>query len=388
MRKETPAESVESPSLYVYSRLEDAREPWRMLYDAAPVSPYQDYDYVRLWFDSLGAEFSLEPRVVVASDDAGLPVALLPLAIRRRLGLRIAEFACGRESNLNLALVRPGAPPLDFRALLIAAARISPTTVDVYFLRNQPHRFDGRENPLVFSDARLSPSGAYGGSLRFSLEGRLSSRSVKKASYRQRRLAAHGSLAFEHAAKGRRRQEIVATLCAQKTARLSRLGGANPYATGAMRRFLNSLAERELLEAHAMTIDDDIVATYVGLARQSRFCVLANSFDEDSAAARFSPGEALLNALLDNLWRRGFADFDLGVGEAQYKTAVCEEAIALYDTVLAVSPEGAVAASMLRASVACKRAIKQSPWLLACLQRLRQFRSGTGGDSLTLHRIR
>ena len=60
------------------------------------------------------------------SDDAGLPVALLPLAIRRRLGLRVAEFACGRESNLNLALVRPGAPPLDFRALLIAAARISP----------------------------------------------------------------------------------------------------------------------------------------------------------------------------------------------------------------------------------------------------------------------
>ena len=375
MRKETPAETVELPSLYVYSRLEDAREPWRMLYDAAPVSPYQDYDYVRLWFDSLGAELDLEPRVVVASDDAGLPVALLPLAIRRRLGLRIAEFACGRESNLNLALVRTGAPPLDFRALLIAAARISPTTVDVYFLRNQPHRFDGRENPLVFSDARLSPSGAYGGSLRFSLEGRLSSRSAKKASYRQRRLAAQGSLAFEHAAKGRRRQEIVATLCAQKTARLSRLGGANPYATGAMRRFLDSLAERELLEAHAMTIDDDIVATYVGLARQSRFCVLANSFDEDSAAARFSPGEALLNALLDNLWRRGFADFDLGVGEAQYKTAVCEEAIALYDTVLAVSPAGAVAASMLRASVACKRAIKQSPWLLACLQRLRRFRS-------------
>jgi len=135
-----------------------------------------------------------------------------------------------------------------------------------------------------------------------------------------------------------------------------------------MRRFLDSLAERELLEAHAMTIDNHIVATYVGLARNGRFCVLANSFDSNSAAARFSPGEMLLHALLENLSQRGFVDFDLGVGEAQYKTAVCEETIALYETVLAVSTAGAVAAPMLRASVACKRAIKRSSWLLDCLQ--------------------
>jgi CelD/BcsL family acetyltransferase involved in cellulose biosynthesis len=304
-----------------------------------------------------------------------LPVALLPLAVRRSLGLRVAEFACGRESNLNLALIRPGAPPLDFRALLLAAARGSPKAVDLYFLRNQPHRFGRQENPLVFSDACPSPSAAYGGSLPGHLEDRVSSRASKRASYRQRRLATLGPLAFEHAAAGRRRQEIVATLCAQKTARLSRLGRANPYATGGMRRFLDSLAERGLLEAHAMTIDDHIVATYVGLPRNGRFCVLANYFDANSAAARFSPGEALLNALLENLARRGFADFDLGIGEAQYKAAVCEEAIALYDTVLAVSPAGAVAAPLLRASVVCKRAIKQSPWLLDCLQRLRRVRS-------------
>ena len=311
----------------------------------------------------------------MARDDTGLPVALIPLAVRRILGLRVAEFACGRESNFNLALMRPGAPPLDFRALLIAAARVSPMTVDVYFLRNQPHRFGGWENPLVFSDARLSPSGAYGGALPRSFGGGMPPRPNKKASYRQRRLATLGPLAFEHAAAGRRRQEIVATLCAQKAARLSQLGPSNPFSSGAMRRFLDSLAERELLEAHAMTIDDHIVATYVGLSRNGRFCVLANSFDANSAAARFSPGEALLNALLDNLSRRGFADFDLGVGEAQYKTAVCDESIALYDSVLAVSPAGAVAAPMLRAGVACKRAIKQTPWLLACLQRLRRVPS-------------
>ena len=154
-----------SPSLTVYSRVEAAREPWRLLYDASPVSPYQDYDYVRLWFDAFAGERGVEPHIAVATDREGAPLALLPFAIRPILGLRVAEFPCGRESNFNLALVRPGVA-LDFRSLLLEAARGAPKAFDLYFLRNQPRRFGGRENPLVFSDAGRSPSAAYGGALR------------------------------------------------------------------------------------------------------------------------------------------------------------------------------------------------------------------------------
>ena len=361
-----------SPSLTVYSHLEEARAAWDALFDASPVSPYQNYDYVRLWFDAFGQELDVEPRVLVASDGEGLPLALLPLAIRRSFGLRLAEFACGRESNFNLALVRPGAA-LDFRALLLDAARASPG-FDLYFLRNQPHRFGGRDNPLLFGDACLSPSAAHGGALLAAIGRPHSARAAKRASYRRRRLESLGSLAFEHAARGARRKEIVARLCAQKAERLSHLGRANPYSIEAMKRFLDSLAERELLEAHAMTVDGRIVATYVGLASRGRFSVLANSFDAHSAVARFTPGEMLLNALLENLFRRGFADFDLGIGESQYKEAVCDEAIELYDTLLAVSLAGALAAPILRASLACKRSVKQTPWLLRWLERLRRGR--------------
>ena len=311
----------------------------------------------------------VEPPIAVATDCEGTPLALLPFAIRPILGLRVAEFPCGRESNFNLALVRPGVA-LDFRSLLLEAARRSPKAFDLYFLRNQPRRFGGRENPLVFSDAGRSPSAAYGGALLG--ERRLSPRASKKASYRLRRLMAQGPLAFQHAATGGRRKEIVAALCAQKAARLSHLGRSNPYSIEAMGRFLIALAEEELLEAHATTLDGQIVATYVGVAHRGRFSVLANSFDADSAAARFTPGEILLNALLENLARRGFTHFDLGIGEAQYKEAVCDEAIELYDTVLAVSPAGALVAPLLRASFACKRSVKQTPWLLRWFERLRR----------------
>jgi hypothetical protein len=62
-------------------------------------------------------------------------------------------------------------------------------------------------------------------------------RTGKRARYRQRRSAALGPLAFEHAATGPRAQAIVAARCAKKAARLSHRGRANPYSTGAMRRF-------------------------------------------------------------------------------------------------------------------------------------------------------
>ncbi len=364
-------QQASTPSLKVFTRLEDAREAWRLLYDASPVSPYQHYEYMKLWFDAFAEELSVEPRIAVAFDGGGKPVALLPFAVRRALGLRLAEFPCGRESNFNLALVRPGVS-LDVRALLVEAARRSPGGFDLYFLRNQPRRLSGRDNPLIFSGSGRSPSAAYGSALSGSIDRRLSPRARKRASYRLRRLTALGPLAFEHAATGARRKTIIAALCAQKAARLSHLGRANPFSGSPMARFLNDLAEQGLLEAHALYVGGRIVATYVGVAAQGRFSVLANSFDADGAVARHTPGELLLTALLKNLARRGFTHFDLGIGEAQYKEAVCDEAIELYDTVLPVSPVGALAAPMLRASLAGKRWVKRTPWLLHWLEWFRR----------------
>jgi len=362
-------------SLEVFARVEDARDDWRTLLAETAASPYQNYDYARLWAATIGAAQGLAPAIVVLRDARGTPYALFPFATRRsKFGLRVAEYICGRESNLNLPLIRPGLD-IDFAACLRAAAARMQQPPDLFLLKNQPRRFDGEDNPLVPQGAERSPSAAYGASLRGILapmEERFSSGTRKKLRYQRRKLQQMGDLAFEHAAEGARKSQIVRALFSQKAVRLAHLGKTNPFAQEAMGDFLARIAEEGVLEVHALGIDARVVATYVGLAHAGRFSVLANSFESDKEVARFSPGEVLLHALLDNLASRGFLEFDLGIGEAAYKDAVCDEKIELFDAVFPVSAAGAIAAPLYGAATRAKREIKRRPWLARPIERLRR----------------
>ena len=372
IKLETSTERVEL-SLMVFDRLPDAREDWIALRETAAVSPYQNYDYVAAWFETIGRARRLEPMIVVARDSDGRPLALFPLATREAAGLRVAEFLCGRESNFNIGLFHPGRG-LDWRGLLLAAAHGRPKPPDLLYLRNQPRGFGAFENPLLGRDACPSPSFAYGTALPNNVDAldcQTSGASRKKLRKKERRLTELGALVFEHGASGERAREIIAALIAQKSALLAAKGVAGVFDAPEMRAFLERACHAGALEVHALRLSERVIATYVGLAMDGRFSALANSYDLDEEIARCSPGDILLRAVMRDLVARGFDYFDLGVGEARYKEAVCEETIALYDLVIPVTSRGALAAPLLRIFLGGKRRIKQTPWLSRLSERAR-----------------
>jgi CelD/BcsL family acetyltransferase involved in cellulose biosynthesis len=372
IKLETATQRVE-PSLMVFARLLDAREDWIALRETAAVSPYQNYDFVAAWFETIGRARALEPMIVVARDSDGRPLALFPLATHKAAGLRVAEFLCGRESNLNIGLFHPGGG-LDWRGFLLAAARGRPKPPDLLYLRNQPRRFGAFENPLLGRDARPSPSFAYGTVLPANVDAldcQTSNASRKKLRKKERRLMELGALVFEHNASGERASEVIAALIAQKSAVLAAKGAAGVFDAPEMRAFLERACHAGALEVHALRLSERVIATYVGLAMDGRFSALANSYDADEEIARCSPGDILLRAVMRDLVERGFSYFDLGVGEARYKEAVCDETIALYDLVMPVTKRGALAAPLLRIFLDCKRRVKQTPWLSRLSERAR-----------------
>jgi CelD/BcsL family acetyltransferase involved in cellulose biosynthesis len=357
------AVAVQGSEVVEISRdFETTRDDWATLASRArPINAYQSYDFLRNWFETFGRSAGVTPFIVVARK-AGRPVALLPFCRQQRAGLGIGQFLGGRESNFNLPLLDPGAgydaPRL--RRLLRDAAARAPERIDVFYLRNQPRRLDGAANPLAFANARPSASFAYGVTLparEEELAARLSKDARKKLRKKEQRLAELGPLVYEHQATGARAQAIIDALIRQKSDRFAGL------CVDDLRALLTPRADGAGFELHALRVGDRIVATYAGLARDSRFSAMVNSFDMDPEIARASPGELLLHALMRHLVSRGFERFDLGAGEARYKQSVCDETIELCDAVVPVSPMGHIAAPLLSAYLRLKRRAKRSQWM-------------------------
>ena len=368
----------------VCEALEEARLPWATLAPEAPASPYQSFDFARIWFATIGAAERATPLIVVARDDIGQPVALLPFARRARGPLRFAVFLGGKDSNFNLGLFRSGAWSRDdVIALLGAAAAQAAPRLDAFLLTNQPPSWRALANPLADGKSQPSPSFAYASALPddFSvwLDARASKEAKKKMRKKRARLEAMAPLVHSRAAAEQEIDRALAAFHAQRRARTAALGAPDPYASPAAQAFLARLAHEGALELHTASLGARIIAVFGALPGAERLSGLFIGHDGDPEIARSSPGEIMVQTVVADAIARGFAEFDLGVGEARYKDEACEIVEPLFDSAFAFTPKGRLAAWAFLAARRAKRSLKRSPRLKALHARLRRF-GGRAGD--------
>ena len=368
----------------VYDKLEDARLAWLALAQEAVASPYQNFDFARIWFATIGAAEGATPLIVVARDEAGRPVALLPLALRARGLLRLAMFAGGKDANFNLGLVRSPADWTrnDVAALLAEAGARAAPRVDAFLLCNQPPSWRGVANPLAEVNGQPSPSFAYASALPgdFSawLDARASKEAKKKMRKKRARLEATAPLVHRRATTADAIEAALAAFHAERRARSEATGVPDPYAALAAQEFLARLARDGALELHTLSLGERVVAVFGALPGAERLSGLFIGFDGDPEIARSSPGEILLHAVVADAIARGLREFDLGIGEARYKDEACEKVEPLFDSAFAVTLRGRLAAAAFLAAQRAKRAAKHSPRIKALHARLRRLRGGSG----------
>ncbi|MGD1015097.1 MAG: GNAT family N-acetyltransferase [Roseiarcus sp.] len=377
-------------SVEIFDSIEAAREVWAEIAKIAPASPYQDFDFARLWLETVGAARRVAAMIVVARDRAGEVAALLPLGASSLGPLRLAAFLGGKDANFNLGLFRPSAAwrSEDIEALLAAAARLARPRVDAFLFANQPREWQGAANPLAGAPGQPSPSSAYKSALPrdFDLwrDAHASREAQKKLRKKANRLEALGPLAHRRAAARGEVERFLGAFLAQRRARMRALGVSDAYDSAEAQAFLERLALCGLvegaprLELHALFVGDRVVATFGALSAGDRLSGLFISYDSDPEIARSSPGELLVQAVVRDAIGRGFTSFDLGVGEARYKEEWCEIVEPLFDSALGVTRLGQAAASGFLVRQRLKGRVKRSPRLLALARRL---------DALT-HRLR
>ena len=363
----------------VLGSLDEARAAWADLLAVAPASAYQTPGWLDAWLGTVGR--AERPVLVAGFDDQG-PVALLPLRRTPLGGLMVARFLGGRDANFGLGLFHPGVAwdlPI-LRGFLGEAARLG--GIDLFWLGNQPDALGGRANPLAALPRVPSPSLQHEVPLDPDpdafLARTLSARARKHIRQKETKLAALAPVRHTRATDPATAARLAAALLAQRE---SRFGPSDP--DGSLQAFLVAASQaaggaRPAVELHALTCGDAIVAVFAGAGHAGRFSGMMVSFAAEDPWARFSPGELLLARVMAEKCREGFEMFDLGIGEARYKSSFCPVAVPLFDTVLGITASGRVAAAALRAGLAAKRGVKQSPRLWAAVRRLRALRRGSG----------
>ncbi|CAN7637386.1 GNAT family N-acetyltransferase [Bosea sp. LjRoot90] len=356
---------------------------WRVLEASSLVTPYQAYDWVRPFVDTIGRAEGMEFRFVRVEAGHGELLALFPLVITRRLGTRFAEFIGGKHANYHMALYRRDfAEALDPAATQLLLHEIGATLgeIDALFLINQPIAWQGIANPPARLAAGQSPSRAYKlalepGDCEGTLRRSMSKHARKKLTTKRNRFAEFGPSELVRAHGDAEIERVLDAFLAQKAARFAQMGVPDPFAAPAIRAFLRQGATQQsdrspVIELYSLDLAGRSVATYVGAVQGARFSGMATSFDLASETARTSPGELLLVELIKRKCQAGLTMFDLGIGEARYKTTICDDSDDLVDTFFPLTAKGRAYARYSRVKRALKRRIKASPIALKAAQRV------------------
>ena len=360
---------------------------WGGLEGCAPASAYQTRAWLAPWYETIARGQGMRPLISVAYDEAGEACGLLPLCVMNRGPLRLAEFAGGKDANYSFGLFRPGlvwrAP--DLRRWFTLTARQARERIDLFALVNQPESWSGAANPLRALGGQIAPSQGYRTTLARDADAFVKSRTSadarKKLRSKERRLASLGKISFFTAADASAASAVLNAFAAQKAQRMKDMGVKNsfadPHAEAFLRRAALDFSARGKggLELHAMTLNDRVIATFGGAAHQGRFSGMFNSIELDPAIARNSPGEHLLQWLIQAKCREGLTGFDLGAGAARYKDTWCETPEPLFDLYVPVTAAGWVLYGVKASKRRLKRAVKESPFVWALAQRLRKARA-------------
>lgn len=363
-----------------------AAEPhWRALEQGNSLAtPYQSYDFLKLWQHHIGATAGITPFIVIGFNARETPLFLWPFGRRKLAGLRVVEFLGGKHANFNMGLWRrdivAGIEADALRGVLVHFAG----RADMLKLTNQPLTWGGTTNPFALLPQQRAANFGFSGALIPNYDALLrahtNSATRKKMRKKERALASYGNVRFEQARGTCEIRRVLDAFFKQKSARMRALGVPDAFAPPAVRRFIEAAATEQLsratpvIEIYALSVGDIIVATFGGMVGGGRFCGMFNSIINECYAAE-SPGAQLLTMLVRHSCARGLDTFDLGIGHAHYKALFCDDAEPLFDSYLPLSGGGRLLAFALRTVAAVKRGIKVHPALWSLVRSLRRWRA-------------
>ena len=359
-----------------------AERAWRQLEASGQLlTAYQRFDFLHSWQHHVGTREGTTPLIVIGYDAERRPLLLLPLALKQIHGFAVACFMGGKHTTFNMALW-----DRDFAAI---AKRADIETVigplrqrgaaDVLALGQQPLRWNDLTNPL----ASLAHQPSANDCPVLNMEVGAAPQALISNSLRRRLKAKERKLktlpGYRHfvATDDADIVRLLEWFFRVKPVRMAQQRLPNVFAEDGVADFIRKtcLARRpgggRLIDIHALECNEEIIALYAGVADGDRVSMMFNSYTL-SDHQRFSPGLILIRDIVDHYAARGYRALDLGVGSDDYKRLFCKHREPLFDSFVALSTRGRVAAAAMSLAARGKHLVKHNRALLWLADGLRK----------------
>lgn len=318
---------------------------------------FQSLNWLTILYEELAVPFQANPRLVIVSErNSGEVILTLPLTVVQENGLRVARFAdlgvtdYGAPLLGPVKLTTPRAQQRVWRAI-----RQSMRDVDVIELQNMPDTVEGQPNPLV-SLARVvrSRQKAFYIKPAGTVDAYIASRGKKfrkEVARCQRVWEREGETEFYRATTPEQIARVFSTLEEQQIDRRTFLKSDYVLDQPAYRAFYERLAmdgtAAGLTYIFAIEAQGEIIATLFGIVNRKTFTMLRITFGGERSA-HMSPGRIVILQAMRNLEAQGINEFDLGIGDYDYKRRLGAEPVTLFDLISAPTARGWPTAAYLK----------------------------------------
>ena len=150
----------------------------------------------------------------------------------------------------------------------------------------------------------------------------------------------------------------------------------NVFADHGVEQFVRAACMTQLaggnrvIDIHALECDEEVIALFAGVADGHRFSMMFNTYTM-SEQSRHSPGLILMRNIIDHYATRDYRALDLGIGSDDYKRMFCRDDEPIFDSYIALSARGRLAAAAMSSLAHAKHLVKQNQRLLRLAQGLR-----------------
>ncbi|MCC2113353.1 MAG: GNAT family N-acetyltransferase [Hyphomicrobiales bacterium] len=353
----------------VYTDIAACGPLWRTFQASALRTAFQCYEWQSAWYEAIGRHEGVEPFIAVGRVEGNVKI-IFPLARDRRLSVRRLTWLAAEFCDYTAPLIAPefAARLSDDDAEEILQALIGLADVDYVLLEKQPLILDGVTNRFATRESGDYTASAYalrlGGDWETTYAELRSSKTRRRLRDKEKRLEKAGALAFRRLAEPDEISSAVTTLLDWKVAQIAARGMVNPFTDSRVDDFLSCVltSAPDFGRCYAIELDGEMLAGAIVLVDGVTFTIFQMAYGL-GPHAKHSPGQILLNRMMQEAIAEGLQVFDLSLGDEAYKREICDVQMDLTQSSRPVTAAGLLPHMVYQVKIGAKRSIKASPRL-------------------------